>query len=57
MIMVSQTAKVFGTAIEAEALVKNLVNKNKGYLTRANKVEEATKKSKSEVEALKKSQA
>lgn len=31
--MVSQTMRVFGTVIEAEAFVKNLVNKNKGFMT------------------------
>lgn len=55
--MVNQTTRAFGTAIETKALIKILMNKNKGYLTQANEAKEVVKKSKSEVEALKKSQA
>lgn len=55
--MVSQTVRAFGTAIKAEALVKNLVNKNKGYMTHTSEVEEEAKKASIEVEALKKCQA
>lgn len=49
--------RAFGNAIEAEALVKNLMNKNKGFMTRASKTEEVVKKALTEVEALKKCQA
>lgn len=55
--MVNQTTRVFGTTIEIKALIKILVTKNKGYLTQANEAKEVAKKSKFEVEALKKSQA
>lgn len=55
-IMVSQKSRAFGTTIEVEALVKNLVNKNKGFMTWASEAEEATKKVLAEVKALKKGQ-
>lgn len=54
--MVSQTTRAFGIAIEAKAFIKNLMNKDKGYLTQAIEVKETAKKASSEVEALKKSQ-
>lgn len=54
--MVSQTARAFGIAIEIDALVKNLMNKVKEYLTWATEANEAANKASSEVEALKKSQ-
>lgn len=55
--MVSQMMRAFRTAIEAEALNKNFMNKIKRLIARASEVEEATKKALLEVEALKKSQA
>lgn len=36
--------KSFGIAIEFEALVKNLISKNKGYMTRATEAKEAGKR-------------
>lgn len=44
MTMVTQTTRAFGTAIKVEAFVKNLMNKNKGFMTRATEAEEAEKK-------------
>lgn len=54
--MVSQTARAFSTAIEADALVINLMNKNKEYTTWATKIVEAARKASAEVETLKKNQ-
>lgn len=54
--MVIQTAKAFGIAIETEALVKNLQNKNKRFASKTFEAEEVAKKALAEVEALEKSQ-
>lgn len=53
--MVSQTTRAFDFTIEAKALFKNLLNKNKGFVNWASEVEEAIEKALAEVEAMKKS--
>lgn len=52
--MVSQTEKVFGIAIKAKALFKNLQSKNKEFASKVSQANEATKKAKAKVEVLKK---
>lgn len=47
----------FDIAIKVEALVKNLLNINKGFINQGSKVEEAAKMTLVEVEAKKKSHA
>lgn len=55
--MVSQTGKAFGIVIKAEALFKNLQNKNKEFPNKVSQAKEVAKKAKADVEVLKKQKA
>lgn len=52
--METQTRMAFGVSIKVEALFKNLQNKNRDFASQTFKVEEEAKKSKAEVNVLKK---
>lgn len=49
--------RTFGIAIKVEALIKNLLNKKKGFAHRPSEAEKIAKNALAKVEALKKSHA